>query len=175
LLAKNYYAGLWTIKDPIQDAEIKALADSRRADMKPEEVQSEDQRHSLLHKSSYGGSLVNHQGKTEKEIALEVAESELRKKQIALKNKELDLENKEKKITNDMVKNIENGNPGATYTREELIKKTQFELRGIARKGFALSLDKSKTKVEIIESIISKQTKESIKKEPEKATQTITG
>jgi hypothetical protein len=173
LLAKNYYAGLWIIKDPIQDAEIKALADERRKEMSEIEIKEEDGRHNMLHKAGYGGKFVNSQGKTEQEISINIKESELQKKQIELKNKEANLRVKEEQIAKNTIKSIESGGIITKHTRESLLKEGVFRLRSIARSQFGLKIDRNNNKIEIIDSILGEQDKLTAEKEPKEENKTV--
>jgi hypothetical protein len=171
-LAKGYYDGLWKIKDEIQDSEIKALADNFRSTMSEEGRKKEDERIRTMNQSGYGGSLVNREGRTPREIQLELENAELRKQQLGVKKREVELLKEKKEIISKTIKKIESNGMAIEYTRESLeAVKGVFQLRKISRVEFGIEIDQKMTKPQIIEAILGEQAKRSSgpvedKKEP---------
>lgn len=175
LLAANYRFGLWKIKDPLQDEEIKVLSEERLKSMTREQVQEEDNRISEHHESKWGGRAVNRQGKTSADIAREVEMTELRKKQNELKQKEEELKRRELEL-----RKKENDPESVKIDRDDLMKTSVFKLRKIARTQFGLSVTNESKRQELVDLIMKahegNETAYSLsQKEPEKTNNVITG
>jgi hypothetical protein len=157
VLALNYFDKKFKVKDPLHDAEIKAIADKEWAAMTDEQRVKEKARISGLDEAPYGGKKRNSEGKTKDEIYIEELEKDLRKRQRTVDQKELDVNAKEKNMAQKVSKAVEEGQVLTKHTRQELAPLPIHKVRKIARNEFKIQWKDTDKKTEIIEMIMKAQ------------------
>lgn len=178
-LASIYYYPILKITDPIADAEIRALADKRRSQMSKDELRFEDiqikkMSHDRLSDAEDKeeeeirirlmgdrdeGRLVNREGKGLKEVAKEIEEHEMKKREIALRRGESDLEKREQKLAAKTTAIVEAGGNITQYAYGDLMApdKKVFALKKIARTEFGLAPAPEAKKKEVVDMILAEQ------------------
>jgi hypothetical protein len=167
ILAANYFFKSWKIRDPIQEVEIRALAEKRRSNMTQKEIDFEKSLIEGSVKSSYGGEALTTGGKTIAQAEKEIESASLAQKQRELSRKEEELKNKEVKISKIVEKRIEEGAKITLHTREELanVKMSLFILRKILRSEFGIEPAKTDVKSKLVDWILLEQEKRQQKTE----------
>ena len=172
VLAANYRDHKWKIMDPVQDAEIKALSDKLWEGLTPDQRTFEESRIKGANTNASGGKLVNAEGKTPEELALEEEKKVLRHRELKLRERENDVDRKETTLAGSVTKAVQEGKVITKHVLPELQAMKMHEVRRIARSEFNIPYEQTQTKMEIIDQIMKAQGGNEI---PEEETLAVTG
>jgi hypothetical protein len=161
-LAKHYKDGLWTIKDRIIDAELKALSDKMWSEMTPEQQRFNEARIKSMHslKSEEGmNSFVPTKVSKEDVAAIEIEKKELFRMRKELEEKEQRLKGLEGRYGSVIQEKVAAGalptKFNSKYSKQQLLDMRPSELRQVARREFELRIMPFDNREEVMRKILN--------------------